>query len=66
MVLCPPELRIPVTVVVGLVGLLLTGWASAVISGSPKTRPILRNVVGGSVAMLLTWSISQLFHVSSS
>ena len=65
MFLCPQELRIPVTVVVGLVGLLLTGWTSAVISGSSKTRPIVRNVVGGSVAMLLTWGISQLFHVSS-
>jgi vacuolar iron transporter family protein len=65
MFLCPPELRIPVTVAVGLVGLLLTGWTSAVISGSPKSRPIIRNVVGGSVAMLLTWGISQIFHVST-
>ncbi len=65
MLLCPTELRILVTVVVGLVGLFLTGWTSAVISGSPVSRPILRNVVGGSVAMLLTWGISQLFHVSA-
>ncbi len=65
MLLCPAELRIPVTVIVGLAGLLLTGWASAVISGSPKARPILRNVIGGSIAMLLTWGISQLFHVST-
>ena len=65
MLLCPAELRIPVTVIVGLVGLLLTGWMSAVISGSSKTRPIVRNVVGGAIAMLLTWGISQLFHVST-
>jgi VIT1/CCC1 family predicted Fe2+/Mn2+ transporter len=64
MVLCPAELRIPVTVIVGLVGLFVTGWISAVISGSPKTRPILRNVVGGSIAMLLTWGISRLFGVA--
>jgi len=63
MLLCPVGLRIPVTVSVGLVGLFFTGWASAVISGSPKTRPIVRNVVGGSVAMLLTWGISRLFGV---
>ena len=63
MLLCPAGLRIPVTVVVGLVGLFITGWTSAVISGSPKTRPILRNVVGGSVAMALTWGISRLFGV---
>ena len=61
MLLFAAGLRIPVTVIVGLVGLLLTGWTSAVISGSPKKRPILRNVVGGSLAMLLTWGISQLF-----
>lgn len=65
MLLAPAELRIPVTVIVGLVGLLLTGWASAVISGSSKTRPIVRNVIGGSIAMLLTWGISQLFHVTT-
>jgi VIT1/CCC1 family predicted Fe2+/Mn2+ transporter len=65
MLLCPPQLRIPVTVVVGLIGLFLTGWTSAVISGSKLTRPILRNVVGGSIAMLLTWGISQLFHVTA-
>lgn len=66
MFLAPDALRIPVTVVVGLVGLFITGWMSAVISESRWTRPILRNVVGGSVAMLLTWGISQLFHVSAS
>jgi len=63
MLLCVAELRIPVTVVVALVGLFLTGWTSAVISGSPKTRPIVRNVIGGAVAMLLTWSISRFFGV---
>jgi len=65
MLLSPGELRIPVTVIVGLVGLLLTGWASGVISGSAIIRPIVRNVIGGSIAMFLTWGISQLFHVST-
>ncbi len=64
MLLCPAELRIQVTVVVGLVGLLLTGWTSAVISGSPKARPILRNVIGGAIAMLLTWGITHAFGVA--
>ena len=63
MMLAPADLRIPLTVVVGLAGLFLTGLTSAVISRSPKTRPILRNVVGGSIAMLLTWGISRLFGV---
>ena len=30
---------------------------------TPKTRPIVRNVIGGSIAMLLTWRISHLFGV---
>jgi VIT1/CCC1 family predicted Fe2+/Mn2+ transporter len=66
MFLCPREFRIPVTVGVGLVGLLLTGTISAVISGSPKTRPITRNIVGGSIAMLLTWGIGHLFGLGAS
>jgi vacuolar iron transporter family protein len=65
MLLCPAGLRIPITVIVGLVGLFITGWTSAVISGSSKIRPIVRNVLGGSVAMLLTWSISRLFGVGT-
>jgi VIT1/CCC1 family predicted Fe2+/Mn2+ transporter len=65
MFLCPAEIRIPITVVVGLAGLLLTGTLSAVISGSPKTRPILRNLVGGSIAMVLTWAIGHLFGFGS-
>jgi len=66
MELCSAELRIPVTVVVGLVGLLITGTLSAVISGSPKTRPIMRNIIGGSIAMAATWSIGHLFGVGAS
>jgi VIT1/CCC1 family predicted Fe2+/Mn2+ transporter len=65
MLLCPDGLRIPITVIVGLVGLFMTGWTSALISGSPKTRPIVRNVIGGAVAMLLTWSISRLLGVTT-
>ncbi len=61
----PAESRIQATVLIGLVGLLLTGWTSAVISGAPKMRPILRNVIGGSVAMLLTWSISRFFGIGT-
>jgi len=65
MLLGPAEARVAITVVVGLLGLLLTGWTSAVVSGSPRTRPILRNVAGGSIAMLLTFGISRLFGVGS-
>ncbi|HYL39793.1 MAG TPA: VIT1/CCC1 transporter family protein, partial [Candidatus Binatus sp.] len=62
---CPSSSRIPVTIVVGLVGLFLTGWLSADISRSPRLRPIARNVVGGSIAMALTWAISHLFGIAT-
>jgi vacuolar iron transporter family protein len=65
MLLCRDGLRIQVTVSVGLVGLIFTGWTSSVISRSQKTRPIIRNVIGGSVAMLLTWGISRFFGVGT-
>ncbi len=57
------EMRVPLTVCVGAVGLLLTGWISAVISGSGKTKPILRNVVGGLAAMVITYGVNQFFGV---
>ena len=63
MYLMPPALRIPVTVGVALIGLFVTGLVSAIVSGSPKLRPILRNVLGGSAAMALTWAIGHLFEV---
>lgn len=64
MILSTSDVRIAATVVVGLVGLFLTGWMSAVIAGSPKFKPIARNVIGGAAAMLLTFSIGQLFGIA--
>jgi len=65
MFLCRQDLRIPATVLLGLVGLFVTGLVSAKISGSPIRAPIVRNVIGGSIAMLLTWGISHLFGVGA-
>jgi vacuolar iron transporter family protein len=65
MLLAPSAVRIPVTVAVGLAGLLVTGWVSALISGSKMGRPIMRNVIGGSAAMALTWGIGHLFGVTT-
>ncbi len=65
MLLAPADLRIPVTVAVGLVGLFLTGWVSALISGSAIRRPIMRNVIGGAAARALTWAIGRLFGVTT-
>ena len=64
MLLCPAAVRIPVTV--------LVGWR-AVRHGLDQRghlrlgvlRPIARNVIGGSIAMALTWGIGRLFGVTT-
>ncbi len=63
MVLTPVAIRIPATVVISVIGLMVTGWVSAHISDSAKGHPILRNAIGGSLAMALTWGIGHLFSV---
>jgi VIT1/CCC1 family predicted Fe2+/Mn2+ transporter len=63
MMLIPATFRIPVTVAICIVGLYATGWLSAFISNSTKWQPIIRNVLGGSAAMALTWVIGHLFGV---
>ncbi|WP_409484456.1 VIT family protein [Arsenicicoccus dermatophilus] len=65
MLLAPAGLRIPATIAVAVLGLLATGWTSAALSGSPALPLILRNVVGGCLAMALTWSIGHLFGVTA-
>lgn len=65
MILAPSGARIWCTIVAAVVGLLATGWTSATISGSPKLAPIARNVIGGCVAMALTWTIGRLFGVAA-
>ena len=60
-VLLPPvSLRIPVTFVVVLVGLALTGVVSARIGGATPRRAMVRVVLGGALAMAATFAIGQL------
>ncbi|KOV85119.1 VIT family protein [Nocardia sp. NRRL S-836] len=56
----PPSLRVPVTVVAAIVTLALTGYFSARLSNAPKQRAVLRNVVGGLIAMGVTYAIGSL------
>ena len=60
-ILVPPAaLRIPVAFVSVLVGLLLTGVLSAQLGGSPKRVAALRLIIGGALAMAVTFGIGQL------
>jgi VIT1/CCC1 family predicted Fe2+/Mn2+ transporter len=59
-ILTPAEVRIPLTFVVVLVALGLTGAAGARIGGSPATRATVRVVVGGALALAATFAIGSL------
>ncbi len=56
----PSSARVPVTAVSVVVALVLTGVASARIGSSPPGRAIGRNVVGGLIAMAITYGIGSL------
>ncbi|MFJ6771856.1 VIT1/CCC1 transporter family protein, partial [Kitasatospora sp. NPDC091257] len=56
-VLLPPESwRLLVTVVAVAVALTVSGWTSARLGGAGPGRAIMRNVVGGLLAMGVTYS----------
>ncbi len=59
-VLVTPGVRVPVTVLAVLVALGLTGWASARFGYGPAGRAVLRNMLGGLFAMLVTYGIGYL------
>ena len=57
-ILAPPTAwRIPVTVVAVLLALVITGLLSAGLGGAPKGRALVRNVVGGGLALAVTYVI---------
>ena len=58
--LTSPSLRVPVTVAAAVATLALTGFISARLSGARKRRAVIRNVVGGLIAMGVTYAIGSL------
>ncbi|MDJ0347866.1 VIT family protein [Cryobacterium sp. PH29-G1] len=60
-VLLPPaEWRIGATFLAVLVALVITGWLSAHLGSSPKPRAIARIVIGGILALAVTYVIGAL------
>ncbi|WP_225100766.1 VIT family protein [Streptomyces sp. CoH27] len=59
-VLPPVAWRLPVTVLSVLAALVLTGWASARLGAADPGRAVLRNVVGGALAMGVTYAAGRL------
>lgn len=60
MILLPPDWRIGATAGSVAVALALTGFLSARFTGAVVSRAILRNVVGGVLAMAVTYAIGGL------
>jgi VIT1/CCC1 family predicted Fe2+/Mn2+ transporter len=53
----PPAARVPVTFVVVVAALAATGYLSAWLGGARPGRAVLRLVLGGAVAMAVTYAI---------
>lgn len=62
--LAPADIKIPVTAVGVLLALALTGYLSAKAGGTLAPRAIIRNTVGGFLAMGVTYWIGRLVGVS--
>ncbi len=58
--LFPPGVRVVVTLVAVTIALALTGFSSARVGESPATPAVVRNVVGGLLAMGVTYLIGSL------
>jgi len=56
-ILLPDPERFAVTVGAVIVALAITGWASARLGYAPPGRAVLRNITGGSFAMLITYLV---------
>lgn len=59
-----PELRIPLTFLSVIIALAITGSLSAYIGGASIPRATLRVIVGGTLAMSITYGIGKLFGVA--
>jgi vacuolar iron transporter family protein len=57
----PENIQIPVTVVAVVVALIFTGYFSATVGGASRRQAILRVIVGGLIAMAVTYFIGVAF-----
>lgn len=64
MIFTPVAIRIPLTFVAVGIALAVTGAWSAHAGGSGKWRATIRVVIGGTLAMLITFGVGKLFGVA--
>jgi len=60
MVLSPAPARVAATVAAVTIALVLTGVTSARLGGGSPVRPMLRNVLVGSLAMFVTYFVGNV------
>ncbi len=63
-VLPPIQWRVPLTVAVVLIALAITGLVSARLGKAPSSSAIVRNVVGGGLALAITYGIGHVVGVA--
>ncbi len=63
-VLLPTSIRIAVTFAVVVIALAATGTISAGLGGSPRRPAVTRIMIGGAIAMIITYGIGQLAGVA--
>lgn len=64
-VLIPPEnLRVPIAFAAVLPALAITGYVSAKLSEADARRAVVRVILGGTLAMIITYAIGHIFNVS--
>jgi VIT1/CCC1 family predicted Fe2+/Mn2+ transporter len=63
-VVAPVGLRIPITFGAVIIALIITGTTSAYVSHASKTRATLRVLIGGILAMAITYAIGRLVGIS--
>ena len=62
-VLPPASMRVAVTFGAVFIALIITGTVSAQVGGANKTRATVRVVLGGIIAMAITFGIGKIFGV---
>ncbi|MEN9407442.1 MAG: hypothetical protein RLZZ455_658 [Candidatus Parcubacteria bacterium] len=63
-ILPPADVRVPFAFLAVIAALAITGTISAKIGGANVTRAVFRVVIGGAVAMAVTYGIGKLFNIS--
>ncbi len=65
-ILIPSEsMRVPVAFIAVLIALIITGFLSARMTGANVVRATFRIVIGGVLAMVVTYSVGRLFGVTN-